>query len=288
MAYKRINDSYVNGCRKEYICDTDADFANLPEACTGSTAVSLESGKVYVVSTFGNWIPFGEGYVEKDPNAPLPAGIYVDGVMTASWDELLNEGIITVENGAIAEGDTTYSLSGCKLVIPDDGSVTSIKKEGFYETALDAVIIPDSITSIGYRAFAECSLTYVSIGKGVKRIESLAFNCSLSIKTVKLSEGLLEIGAEAFSECEIEEITIPNSVTSIENNAFDSNYSCKTLVVGSSVVNIGSSAFADCASLESIIFKGTVTQWNAIEKSDGWNDCVPATYVQCTDGQVAL
>lgn len=67
MAYKRINDPYVRGCMKEYICDTDADLANLPEACTGSMAISLESGKVYVVSTFGNWIPFGEGYVEKEP-----------------------------------------------------------------------------------------------------------------------------------------------------------------------------------------------------------------------------
>ena len=44
---------------REYICDTDADFANLPEACTGSTAVSLESGKVMVVNTSGEWVAFG-------------------------------------------------------------------------------------------------------------------------------------------------------------------------------------------------------------------------------------
>lgn len=59
MAYKRINDPYVRGCMKEYICDTDADFTNLPESCVGSTAVSIESGKVMVVNTEGNWVEFG-------------------------------------------------------------------------------------------------------------------------------------------------------------------------------------------------------------------------------------
>lgn len=45
---------------KEYIVDTDADFANLPaDACTGSTAVSLASGTVKVVNTAGEWVTFG-------------------------------------------------------------------------------------------------------------------------------------------------------------------------------------------------------------------------------------
>lgn len=64
MAYKLINETYcpyVNESRKEFICDTDADFTNLPDACVGSTAVSIESGKVMVVNTEGNWVEFGEG-----------------------------------------------------------------------------------------------------------------------------------------------------------------------------------------------------------------------------------
>jgi hypothetical protein len=43
----------------EYLCDTDADIANLPESCVGSTAVSIESGKVYIVNTEGKWVEFG-------------------------------------------------------------------------------------------------------------------------------------------------------------------------------------------------------------------------------------
>lgn len=62
MAFKLINQGahiYGAGLKKEYLCDTDADFENLPESTPGSAAVSIESGKVYVVNTQGEWVPFG-------------------------------------------------------------------------------------------------------------------------------------------------------------------------------------------------------------------------------------
>lgn len=43
---------------KEFLCDTDADFANLPACDPGSSAVSVESGTVMVCNTEGVWSPF--------------------------------------------------------------------------------------------------------------------------------------------------------------------------------------------------------------------------------------
>ena len=63
MATKLISQEWcpcVNASRKEFICDTDADFANLPKACTGSTALSIESGSIRMVNTSGEWVPFAE------------------------------------------------------------------------------------------------------------------------------------------------------------------------------------------------------------------------------------
>ena len=52
--------SCMDDFQKEYIADTDADLENLPECTgTGSTAVSLESGKIKVVNTQGEWVDFG-------------------------------------------------------------------------------------------------------------------------------------------------------------------------------------------------------------------------------------
>ena len=63
MAIKLINTTWCD-CREdyvaEYLCDTDADLATLPTACTGSTAVSIESGKVKIVNTSGQWVSFAE------------------------------------------------------------------------------------------------------------------------------------------------------------------------------------------------------------------------------------
>lgn len=43
---------------KEFIVDSDADFANLPEAAPGSTALS-PSGAIMVVNASGQWVAFG-------------------------------------------------------------------------------------------------------------------------------------------------------------------------------------------------------------------------------------
>lgn len=49
------NDEYM----KEYLCDTDADFQNLPKCGTGSTAVSIASGTIKIANTAGEWVTFG-------------------------------------------------------------------------------------------------------------------------------------------------------------------------------------------------------------------------------------
>lgn len=63
MAVKLISQEWcpcTNDYRKEFICDTDADFDSLPEACTGSSALSIASGSVRMVNTSGEWVPFAE------------------------------------------------------------------------------------------------------------------------------------------------------------------------------------------------------------------------------------
>lgn len=62
MAYKLINEeycAYADAQRKEFLCDTEADLANLPECCTKSTALVVATGDVYVVNASGAWVKFG-------------------------------------------------------------------------------------------------------------------------------------------------------------------------------------------------------------------------------------
>lgn len=62
MAIKLISSKYcafTDDYTCEYICDSDADFANLPKSGVGSNALS-PSGAIYMVNTNGEWVQFGK------------------------------------------------------------------------------------------------------------------------------------------------------------------------------------------------------------------------------------
>ena len=62
MGHKIIDKRFIpltNQVMYDYIIDTDEDVANLPQSPVGSNAVSLASGKVFVVNTQGEWVAFG-------------------------------------------------------------------------------------------------------------------------------------------------------------------------------------------------------------------------------------
>lgn len=51
----------VCGYQCEYILDTEADVANLPKCVTGSVALVVATGNVYMVNASGVWKRFGGG-----------------------------------------------------------------------------------------------------------------------------------------------------------------------------------------------------------------------------------
>ena len=62
MATKIVNISWcacLNEYQMDFLCDTDADFADLPKCATGSCAISVASGNVQMVNTVGDWVVFG-------------------------------------------------------------------------------------------------------------------------------------------------------------------------------------------------------------------------------------
>ena len=111
------------------------------------------------------------------------------------------------------------------LVIPEkigDKSVVSIGKEAFAIVAhLDAVVIPDSVTTIDSLAFYGCNyLKYVQLGKSVRTIGDYAFSMCPSLFNVDLST-VDGIGLGALIGCQsINSITLPFVGGGSEENAF--------------------------------------------------------------------
>lgn len=92
-----------------------------------------------------------------------------------------------------------------------------------------------------------------------------------------------------FSGCsELTYVRLSNTMTKVHLEDFDACPKLKTIYLPESIEVIDMYAICYCESLTDIIYAGTVAQWNAISKGTNWISDVPATYVQCSDGQVAI
>lgn len=109
---------------------------------------------------------------------------------------------------------------------------------------------------------------------------------------------------------ERQDVTIPNTITSmvgtfegctslgiviIPEGVTDITSICNGceklawVLIPSTVTSIGKYAFNGCAGLYHMQFSGTVEQWNALPKGEGWNaGTVSLTQVKCSDGTVSL
>ena len=145
-------------------------------------------------------------------------------------------------------------------VIPS--SVTSIGDRAFNDcSSLSEIVIPASVTSIGDFAFCSCrSLCKIVIPASVTSIGDDAFWDCDSLSEIVIPSSVTSIGDDAFHDCSsLSEIVIPSSVTSIGDSAFWGCSSLSEIVIPSSVTSIGDSAFSDCHSLSKIVIPSSVT-----------------------------
>ncbi len=206
----------------------------------------------------------------------------------------------------------TYENGKGILVMSSDITQFAISGAFAGNTDLQTIHLPNTISTIPAGTFNNCpNLEVVVLGTGVQTIEDNAFGQSPKLREINLPEGLTTMNQPGLRDGSIKKITIPGSLKNIAlacffgclslesviinegieiiyQSAFGSCAALKEVVLPSTLQEILYVAFAQCSSLTSITYNGTVEQWNAIDKKDGWNEDVPATVVHCTDGDAAI
>lgn len=202
----------------------------------------------------------------------------------------------------LAELDTTFAL-GEESVVADNDYLYAYREDlgGYEVTAIDKTkssynAIKTGINGIDTVKLADYAFAgnvnlvdFPIMADTIRIIGECAFANCVSLQFVDFPLHLDYIGYQAFYRCEsIENIYIPHVTTYIAYGAFCYCNSLLTVWIPKFVTRMGSNAFGNCSSLNYINYGGTAQQWKAIDKPDDWGSDIPATYVQCSDGQVAL
>ena len=221
-----------------------------------------DASKDSVFATDGEFIKVGE----KETRVVCTYNV----TQTTGATKLLYSGLTLSEiasmeidgvNATVATGHT-FDTTGTHTVKYTFKDKTWISNYAFWTCySLTSVVIPNSVTNIGYNAFYGCSgLTSVTIPSSVTSIGSDAFNNCSGLTSVVIPDSVTTIGDYAFYQCtSLTSVTIPDNVTSIGNWAFNNCSGLTSVTIGSGVTSIGGSAFNNCSGLTSIVIPNSVT-----------------------------
>ncbi len=122
-------------------------------------------------------------------------------------------------------------------------TVKSIGNNAFEKTSVSIVTIPDSVTSIGSKAFLDCN----------------------ELRSVSMPSNISDIASYTFSNCRnLTEITIPYGTISIRNYAFINCSTLESITIPDSVTGIGYSAFSSCSNIKNVYYSGSQADWEEI------------------------
>ena len=152
-----------------------------------------------------------------------------------------------------------------EIIIPN--SVTTIGDRAFYNCDnLASVTVPDSVTIIGEYAFSNCdSLMSVMIPDSVITIDDNAFFFCFNLKSVTIGDSVTTIGDSAFFGCaNLTSVIMGDSVTTIGDAAFSGCTNLTSVTIPDSVTTIGSEAFWNCSNLTDVYYTGSEDDWEQI------------------------
>ena len=288
---------------------------NLKLVCVNSTnAVLLEKNYLILKDNFSKKLPEIEGYIA--PQERITGTITHDEEMKITYyfsipqSDLIFTGLdkngnITNDSSKIVSymlgNDTNSTLNGINtnpnklsiLIVPETYNgkpVIKIGKQAFNGLNIIRVVISDSVTTIGNRAFYCCrNLTSVTVGEGVNNFESDVFSSNNNLTEFIYNNVSDAIKAHIFNGCnslkefaitkqnsrykiidgilysndgkKIErippgisgEFEIKGEITGISKYAFEGS-SISSIIINSELTQIDEYAFSNCSNLNSIDF----------------------------------
>lgn len=271
---------------------------NVSVAADGDNLVITfeETKHQYNIGQDGN---FKENTNQNIDWSTLEPGLYKTGTseMIKSWQELIDDGDITVEGTKLNEiktifsydQDVTMPLAG-DLIISNDmteiGSLTGGKAACYVgKSGITGVYVPSSVKKLtsssqyGYGGFfAMFDMKKIVIEEGLEEIGDYSFASCYSLIEVELPDSVTTVGDYAFAwssnivnvkipdnvilgkACFISNrlTQIPQNITSIGETMFANCEELKVVNIPNGITSIGARAFSGCGNITSINIPSSV------------------------------
>lgn len=168
------------------------------------------------------------------------------------------EGVTSIDDGAFYYCKRVYTIT-----LPE--SLLSIGDRAFSNTNITSATIPDGVTVIGSEAYSNCMLlSSVTLGNGLVEIGNKAFEKCYSLTSIVIPDAVESLGDKAFYYSSLKNIKIGNGVTTIGNDCFNYCMYLSEVEMGQKVECIGDEAFFGCSKLENIQLPRSLKEIGAI------------------------
>lgn len=197
------------------------------------SVISIGDNAYYYCSALGNvrlsdaTLTIGKRAFYKCGNLNIKLTNKITSIGDEAFRYAFRNTIIEIPASVKQIGESAFSFSGISKIILNDGLV-SIGDDAFWASDLSEIAIPNTVTSIGFRAFSDCYKlrSEINIPGSVSKIESRLF-ASSPVVSVTINEGTTELGSWVFEGCG--KLTTVNLPSTIQNMGYSTFQDCLVL-----------------------------------------------------------
>ena len=171
-----------------------------------------------------------------------------------------------------------------ELVVPQ--GVEKIDRRAMADAPVNRLELPDSVTEIGYEAFAGCdALQSVRLPKHLELVEPGIFSGCLSLEKIEMCDTIKALSESMFERCaSLVEFPFRNGILELPRNVFSECVSLKSATLPPSVAAIRSGAFGYCENLETVVLPAGLR----LIEDDAFRNCGKLSHIRFADDNPAF
>ena len=187
------------------------------------------------------------------------------------WYRITDDGRAVVTAAEQGTYSGVVMIPGSVYYGGENHRITAIDSAAFCGSKVTHVLVPNGVTDIGERAFAETAeLQGITLPTTLSRIAPETFMAS-NLTSLAVPEGVRTIGERAFSDCgNLRWLFLPRSLTKVGTEAFGYCHNLSEIHMAGEAVLKSAAAFRDLRNTDVVTCADSVTV--AYEQSDEWQD----------------